>query len=214
MKNLFGMGVALVSLGLGGCMTLREPSTMNETRVQVREESVFEDVAIYNVNDEYLSAVAAHYDRYGGSAMDVIVTYDPRSYKNTAMKAHDKLSDISTTLKKFGVAKMEAGVLPIKGQGDEPRLMISYDSYSAHAPKGCKGMLPGMNGTELGDDEDYKLGCTSQTLLARQISRPKDLLGRGTADNNTDGRSASNIIDLYRSGAQNAALEGQSATDD
>ncbi len=212
MKNLFGMGIALFSLGLGGCMDMRSPTTISENSVQVREEAMFEDVAIYNVNDEYLRAVARHYERYSGSVMDVIVTYDPRSYRNTAMKANDKLAGISQKLKKFGVLQMETGVLPVKGQGDDARLIVSYNAYSAHAPKGCDSMMPGMNGSELGDDKNYKLGCTSQTLLARQVSRPKDLLGRGSVDQDTDGRAASNIVGLYRTGAQNASLDGESAT--
>ncbi len=212
MKRVFSTAIAFLSFGITGCNTMYSPPTITENRVQVREESVFEDVALYHVNDEYLAALAAHYDRHGGSPMDLIVTYDPRSYRNTAMKATNKVSDIAGALRGHGVDNLKPSVLPVKGQGDEARLIISYNAYSAHAPKGCPDYMPGLDGGPLDDNPDYKIGCSVETLMARQVARPADLLGRGASDMDTDGRSATNIVDLYRSGIQNPSLEGQSAS--
>ncbi|MGH1402914.1 MAG: CpaD family pilus assembly lipoprotein [Alphaproteobacteria bacterium] len=213
MKRVFSTAIAaFLSFGITGCNTMYTPTTVNENRVQVREEAVFEDIAVYNVNDEYLAAVAAHYDRHGGTPMDLIVTYDPRSYRNTAMKATNKVSDIAGILRGYGVNNLKPGVLPVKGQGDEARLIVSYDAYSAHAPKDCPQQMPGLNGGSVENNTDYKLGCSVGTLMARQIARPSDLLGRGRSDTGSDGRSAANIVELYRTGAQNDLLEGQSAS--
>jgi len=42
---------------------------------------------------------------------------------------------------------------------------------------------------------------------------PRDLAGRGRVDPGSDGRRASNIGEIYRSGVGNEPLEGLSATE-
>ena len=74
--------------------------------------------------------------------------------------------------------------------------------------------MEGVNGTEVVVDQEYKLGCTVDTIFARQIARPKDLNGQGGSGTPTEGRSATNIIDAQRSGALNEPLEGQTASED
>ena len=211
MKYILNAGMAFVSLALAGCNTMYSPPTITENKIQVKESDVFQDVALYEINDAYLSNLADHHRRFGNTTMDVIVTYDPRSYKNTAMTASSKVADISSTLRKEGVRDLNASILPVKDQGDEGRLIVSYTSVHAKGPKNC-GKLPGMNGSVLEDDPSYELGCSVNTLFAKQVSRPSDLAGRGQEDHTTEGRSAANLVDYVRSGARNEALDGESAS--
>ena len=74
--------------------------------------------------------------------------------------------------------------------------------------------MEGFEGQNITVAEEYKLGCTVDTVFARQIARPKDLKGRGISATTTEGRSASNIVDMERSGAPKEALEGETASED
>ncbi len=214
MKKLLSGGAVLCSVFLVSCggIDMYQEGTLNHTRMQVESQSFSDNVSVEDVNDHYLQQLAQHYSKYGSGAMDVLVTYDARSYHNTAMKAGETASYISKTLRQNGVSQVDVGVLPVKSQGDYSRVIFSYEGYSASAPEGCGNLLPGLDGDAVENDPDYKLGCTLDTMLARQVSRPSDLMGRGVEDATTEGRSATNIVDLYRSGAPNEPLNGERAS--
>ena len=92
------------------------------------------------------------------------------------------------------------------------KALVRYDSYSALPPEDC-GPMPGLESTEdVSFDENYRLGCSVDMLTARQIARPKDLLGREQQETTSDGRRGSNIVETYRTGTPNEPLEGESAT--
>lgn len=194
-------------------MDLYEPTNIKESVIEVREQQFSEDIMLHEVDNNYLKALARHYSRYGGSTMDMVVTYDPRSYRNTAMYAAGRASDIAGVLRSNGVQDIKSGVMPIKAEGDHARLLVTYASVSAHAPKGCDTLLPGTSdGVSAEPDRDYALGCTIDSMLARQISKPSDLLGRGTQGATTDGRATSNVIEGYRTGVMNESLDGEQAS--
>lgn len=206
---------AALTVTLGGCMDMYEPSTVNEKPIQVKEEAFLQDVSLDDVDEEYIRALAHHYKKHGASTMDLLVTYDPHSKDSTAMMATNKIAEIKELLRDmFGVKNVNGGIMPVVSQGEEARLLVSYNSLSAHAPEGCDGMMPGINGRPMEDDSRYKLGCSIATLKTRQVARPADLMGQGVSNPNTEGRSAVNIVDYYRSGAMNEPLEGESASQD
>ncbi len=218
MKNLSQLsllcGVALV-LGACGKDKLHGPSAlMEDSRIQIEEESFADNVALSDVDQGYVNALSHHYVRHGGSPMELVVTYDPKSYRNTAMHAGEVIGTLSTDLRKRGVRNIDSSILPIKGQGDESRLIVSYMAHQAGAPKECDEMMPGLDGGEVRDNLDYKMGCSISSLVARQVSRPSDLLGRGNLDTVTDGRAAANVIEAYRTGARNEPLDGEMASED
>lgn len=207
-------GLSCLVLPLAGC-NLYEEGHITTKRVQVQEKNFSDDVLISDVNDVYIDALASHFYKYGGGAMDVTVTYDPYSRSNTAMMAGDKAADVVAALRAAGVNNLKGGVLPVKDQGDSSHLLVSYLAYTAHAPEGC-GDLPGVGSStrNLEDNPDYELGCSTQTLMAKQIARPKDLLGQGNTDHLTDARGASNVVDTYRAGTPNKSLDGETASDE
>lgn len=213
MKFILNASMAFLSMSLIGC-NLHEPSTLSDRKIQVQEEVLTHDVSILDVDDVFLSRLARHYSKHGGGAMDLIVTYDPKSYRNTAMNATNEISDIVTSLRDLGIANVNANILPIKGQGDYAHLLVTYNSFNAYAPEGCEEMMPGMNGRPVGTGAEYQLGCSIETMIARQVAKPQHLLGRGAVGGPTDGRSASNVVDLYRMGTENKDLDGQQATDE
>lgn len=215
-RNFSLIGVSL--LMLGGCSNkdeiLYHPSAIHSEPIQIIEGRFHDDVTVSQADERYISALAHRYARSGGSDMALTVTYDPQSSRNTAMKAGHVAAELAYQLRQSGVRHIETSLLPIKSQGDVSRVLTTYVSVQAKAPAGCDTMIPGLGGSDLRDDEDYKLGCSINSYVARQVSNPSDLLGRGAVGGNTDGRVATNVIDVLRSGEQNAPLEGESASGD
>lgn len=194
---------------------LYEPSNLlSDTRLQVQENKFSETVPLSKVDDAYIHGLSYHYVRHGGSPMRLDLTYDPKSYRNTAMMAGSKVADLSDALRKRGVHDIETSIIPVTGQGDDSVMIVSYLAHHASAPKDCDGMMPGLNQDEVRDNIDYKMGCSVNSLIARQVSRPSDLLGRGNIDTVTDGRASANIIEAYRTGARNEPLDGEQASED
>ena len=117
-KNPFNLMVkacfALLTLSMAGCMDLYEPSTVNESPIEIREEAFLQDVSLDDVDEQYIRALAHHYKRYGSSPMDLLVTYDPHSKDNTAMVATNKVADIAEILRlTYGVENVDAGIMPV-----------------------------------------------------------------------------------------------------
>ena len=208
------LALSLTSLtGCNGGIDMYAPDSVTHNRVQVSEDLFTQDVALSDADDAYLMWLAQHYMKHGGdTSLDMVVTYDPRSYRSTAMKAGNKASDIVSILRGRGVSNVKASVLPVKDQGDVSRLLVSYNSYTASAPKDCPEVMPGMDGGGLEHNADYKIGCTIETVLARQIAKPSHLLGRGAKGGYKDGRASANVVEGYRTGAPNESLDGESAS--
>ncbi len=215
MKYLLNISVAFLAVGaLSGC-SMYSPSNINETPIRVSEELSVTNAVISDIDDAFISSLARHYSKHGGGAMDIVVTYDPKSRSNTAMGATNKAADIVNNLRGYGVSNVRAGILPVNDQGEDSRLVVSYKSFNAHAPKGCDGAsMDGLDGNLKGDVADYKLGCAIDTMLARQIAKPEHLLGRGAVKQTSDGRAAVYVADGYSAGSQNKPLKGLSASDD
>ncbi len=199
-------------IALSSC-TLYEETRITQNRVQVQQEVFSDMIPLQQMNENTIAGLVKHYDRYGDGVVDLSITYDPSSRSFTAMQAGSEMARIVDRLRKNGVNNVNGAILPVQDQ-DEPMAVISFTSYTAHAPKGCENQMAGYHDTDIDIDPDYVLGCSIETTIARQISRPKDLLGNADSGRTTDGRRASNIVDRYRTGAPNEPLEGQSASGD
>ncbi len=204
--------LCLVSLSLTACGEMYAEPTVTDRRVQVREEKFSEQVSVSQVNGDYIAGVAQAYMQSGKGPVNVTVTYDPESGTNTAMRAGDQAVRISTAFRKEGVANVVTGLLPVREQGLESVAVISYSSYQAAAPVNCTEM-PGMGYAPLDHDPAYKIGCTVESVFARQIADPSDLLGEAKASPYSQGRPSSNVIQVYQTGAPNKPLKGTSSSD-
>ena len=210
-KYKFALSLSVLALiGLSGC-NLHEPGTITENKIRLQEGVYHEEMLTAEVSEDYLAYIVRHHAKYGVSDMDVIVTYDPKSYRNTAMKASEKASDFASSLRDYGVGSMSPRILPVNAQGDNSQFMVSYEYMTAHKPDGCNSM-PGLENRDVSQDPDYKMGCSVKMMIAKQIARPKDLMGQKNTDPKTEGRSASNIVDAYRSGVRNEPLDGYQAS--
>jgi len=213
MKKIFKISLLLVLVSttplLGACSRTYEPGTVTPKRVQVEEDSRFEQYSLSELDDRAIDALALDYNRQGSSAMDMTVTYDPKSRTNTAMKATHEAARLSKALASRGVS-IKSNILPVAESG-EIGVLVSYGGYNALAPD-CE-LMSGIEDRDHRTDLDYKMGCSVETMIARQVARPNDLLGRAPSSVYKDGRGISNQIEGYRTGAQNEPLGGETASE-
>jgi type IV pilus biogenesis protein CpaD/CtpE len=209
--------VAFLMLGLMACVLLlacdmHEKSALSPNRMQVIEDNYSEQVSIEQANADYMDVLAGRYDKIGRGPFQLTVTYDPAASKNTAMLARSQASRIVSGLNERGIQDIDVMVLPVIGQGEDMNVLVDYDSYTAKPPEDCGNLMAGMENKTIEADPEYKLGCSVETVLSRQIARPRDLAGIIDESPISDGRRASKIIEIYRAGSKDQKLDGFSAS--
>jgi len=196
-------------LALAGCYDLSEPTAFSDERIRI-EKSEFSRVMRSAAFDEnYAYDVWNHYRRYGNSAVKITVAYNPSDRDGASMDASVELARIIDLLAKEGVRDVQGDIMPVKDDAvAHTRVLLSYKTVTANAPD-CEHQMPGLSGDATRPNYDYRLGCSMNSMIARQVSRPADLIGTdGVAD--ADARRQSSITDRYRSGERNDELAGES----
>ncbi len=206
MKNnlIKTINIFVAAVTLSAC-TQYTPSMMNKSQVQLSNATMMEQVLLKDINDSVLSALADHYLKNGTSMLDLTMTYNPTSKSFTAMKAVHKLKDIKEVLKKKGVTNITSQTMAIPN--GVASLMVSYDMVQALAPNDC-ALMPGLSKEDTTRFlEDYKFGCSTETMIAKQIAHPLDLQGNGTLGPREARREAV-ILDGYSRGEPREPLDG------
>lgn len=166
-----------------------------------------------DMDDGRLRALADHYRNFGDGTIDLVVTYDPESRgNNTAREASAEASRMASALRRAGVRDVVTDIMPVSGQGSESRTLISYSTVTAHEPAGCRSM-GGVDGNPMEYDVDYEQGCTIEMMIARQVARPRDLKGNDGMDEALSGRREGNVIERYKTGTPNEALDVYTTSD-
>lgn len=200
------LGLALPFF-LAGC-ALDRP-TFFAPNIEVAEEYYKNSGPTAEIGDAIIDEVARHHTRYGDGSMEITVTYNPQDTHNTARQASENAAMLASAFRKRGIEDLKTNILPIN-KSSVSMTYIEYPSVRARMAEGCQ------NVRDIEDDGqdnyyDYMIGCTTQDIIAQQISRPKDLLGR-TGDVETDGRKIPNIIEAFRWGADLSSDVGSENT--
>ncbi len=201
---------AISALSLGACAKMDMPTNMTDQRIQLVTENHAQTYDVASLTQAQFDEMADHYGRYGSGQAEIIVGYDPRSKKNTAMKATDSLHRVSDELSKRGVKNIKASIQALENSGDKSEMIIGYTSMTAQGPDDCK-MMPGYEENHANTDYDYKLGCSVEALIAQQVAHPADLAGRAP-DTDADGRRTGIVVEPYRSGTLPALTGTYSST--
>lgn len=197
---------------MGACLPLivacgkqYTPSMMNTSSVELSRETLLDQIFLKNLDQKSLAMMADQYRKNGNGALDLTMTYDPKSRHFTAMKALHELKAIRASLHKEEVREVTTQTLAVPG--GSPSLMVSYDLVKAQAPSDCTPM-PGLENNETGRFiGDYKFGCATESLIAQQIAQPSDL--EGNADlAKRDARRDSIMIEGYAAGVPRERMEG------
>lgn len=199
---------------LGGCDTLvygGNPTQLTTGRAETYRDQFALEKNTAAISEGDITRISRDYWARGESPLQLMVTYDPNSKSNTAMKASQSAERISGMLRAKSVRKIETEIMPVQDSGDLSTTLISYDAINARPPSECGETLD-MDFADQSVGEDYTLGCSVHTYVSRQIARPKDLLGQDDMDNG-DGRMISNSLEPYMSGMPNPELKGEVASD-
>ncbi len=198
----------LCSVLLLSACSMTPETWVNTDRVEIHNDQFTDTFELSTLNDNTLRAIAGVYERYGDGPMRVGLT---SRNKNDA-------SRITKTLKKYGVRDvMVEREMPERGAKE--MAIISFPAITARAPEKC-GMMPGADGiTTLPDSGQgkgpYGFGCTVETMLARQVHKPRDLLGRPGFETNSDGARTETVVSRrgYYDDKSNEPLKGETASD-
>lgn len=205
---------------LGAC-SLNEPTWVNPSRVEVHEEGFTDTFDTASLDTGTLRAIGVNYYRYGNGPMDVTVSYNFNSSRNTKSQATTEVKRIETELRRNGVRNLRISTAPDESTGDHSKTLVSFPALTAKAPQDCT-LMPGYADAQTSAPDDaegphkgYAIGCTVETLMAKQIARPGDLLGRAGFETNADGRRQEAVIWQrgYYGNKSFEPLEGESASD-
>lgn len=186
--------MAVVSC-LCACAPQSTPSMMNTSLPRLSDETALLQIPAENVSEGYLYKISSDYERFGQGEMQLTLVYDPSSKTYTKMDAFKDMASHKETLARLGVRNLKGEVL--EASNIAPTFMIAYDSVKALGPDGCRNMPGFDDGLTTREIGQYRFGCTTDTMLARQIYRPSDLRGVGDADP-ADGRRSVNNAEYYR----------------
>jgi type IV pilus biogenesis protein CpaD/CtpE len=211
--------LALMSvLLLSGC-SVESETWVNSDRVEVHDDQFTDTFDTAKMDDGTFHAIGDYFSRYGNGEMNVVVSFDPQSKTNTESKAQAAMASIQSGLSRNGISRVHSALSPMRGSGDISTTLISFPALTAAAPSGC-GMMPGYENTatdiqgDSGAPPKYKFGCSVESLLAKQVARPSDLLGKQGFETNADGRRQERVLSTrgYYGDKSNTPLEGESAS--
>lgn len=207
--------LAILALSLSAC-ELEVPSQMNTSRLELVETAQQNAYPVSDLDGSALQDIADHHKRYGQTPLMLTVTYDP-SVSGAASAATRDGQRLGASLKAKGATNVHYETLPVAGQGKDRQVLVQYDSMTAQAPSDC-GRIGGYDtSTAVSPDgartePDYKLGCSVEAVIAKQVARPSDL-GGNTKMGPYDGARASGQLDDYRKGKELEKLQGQTASE-
>lgn len=201
-KNIFCSLFALVMLA---ACTQTTSSMMNTSRVQLAQETLIDQIALKDINENSLENLATQYHKYGSGPLDLTMTFDPKAKGFTAMQAVKAVKHVESVLRKKGIQNLMTQTMAVNETS--PALLVTFDTVTAMAPDDCQQM-PGMESNETSRFiGDYKFGCGVETLFAKQIARPADLNGNAELDTR-DARREAIITEAHSSGDPKPRLEG------
>ena len=201
--------------------SIDEPTWVSSSRVEVHEEGFSDTFDTTSLDKGMLRAIGVNYYRYGNGPMDVTVSYNKNSGSNSQQRASSEAKRIESELKRNGVRNLRVGTAPNENTGDVSKTRISFPALTAKPPQDC-GLMPGYVDAQTGTPEDaeggpkgYAMGCTIETMMAKQIARPGDLLGRPGFETNADARRQEAVIWQrgYYGNKSFDPLNGESASD-
>ncbi len=221
MRETLKILLSMTILASASACTLDEPTWVNPGRLEVHEEGYMDSFNTDALDNPTLRAIGVNYYRYGNGPMDVAVSYDPSSRTNNKANAAQQASRIEKELRRQGVNDLRITTVEKTSSGELSSTTVKFPALTAKPPQDC-GLMPGYTNAQTGLPEDaegthkgYAIGCTVETLMAKQVARPGDLLGRPGFETNADGMRQERVIWKrgYYNDRSNPPLDGESASD-
>lgn len=210
-------GCLLLITSMTGC-SVESESWVNPSRVEVHDDQFTDTIQTDKIDDGVVRAIASYHYRYGNGPLQAAVSYDPASRSNTKDKAIRAANFLKAGLIQDGVQTVNVAVTASPATGDVSTTLVTFPAITATAPQGCDTMPGYEQPTEVqnnaNDKPVYRIGCTVESLLARQVARPSDLLGKDGFEGHSDGRRQERVLSTrgYYGDKPNSQLQGESAS--
>ena len=200
MKSRIVFGVMAGLLMVSGC-DVTTPSRVNVTRVQVQEVYKTETFRLAKIDQERMGDMIRFYKSEGAGPVRILATYMDGSSKAGAAALNDGRK-IQKVFAGYGVDNVQVDTVAVDDAEHSGQAVISFRTLKATPPAGC-GKITGSDGGETqAEDENYMLGCESQTAFSQMVANPEDILGReGTGKG--DSRRQGNVTEPYKAGTAN-----------
>ena len=182
------------------------PTSNTAKRVELHHSEQAYRMPVTQFDEDTFDRIGRDYWRYGEGPVRVTVAYNRDLVSGS--EAGVEAARLADGLRRNGIEEINTDILPT--QSKEMQGLVTYDKVTAHKPRGC-GSMPGAEAGISNANEafDYDYGCQVESMIARQIMRPKDLAGRVRGQENVDGssRGYSFIEPLRRGGSLGAIRE-------
>ncbi|MAS87630.1 MAG: hypothetical protein CMH30_06605 [Micavibrio sp.] len=183
-----------LSLSLSACNTqfLHEDSLMVVDRPSVVEQSDYERYPTLKLDTGSIDHIANRYYIAPNTALKMSAIYDPE--KDPYFCDERKVNALKYQLKKRGITNVTIEKLPVVGA--QSQLLLNYESLALAESPECIGQnMPGLGGTQPGDNYNYLLGCSMARMEMKQIANPAHALGvAGVGGSQMEGTRAANIV--------------------
>lgn len=210
-RLIAAMLVSTGAVSLAAC-DMNHKTYLSPNRAQVEKSRYDAEVPVGIVDEGFYRELAQQYRAGGGGGLHVTFVYNPSSGGNAALSASEMAGTAARTLRSYGVSDVKADILPVVDSAHSGKVLISYMRYAALAPKDCDPM-PGLEDTKMELSWDYKYGCSLERQIAKQIARPRDLLGHDDLPETSSGRRAAILSAPHQAGVPNEAIDGVSVGD-
>jgi type IV pilus biogenesis protein CpaD/CtpE len=191
---------------------MNQPTYVSPHRAQVEQSRYDAEVPVNSVDDGFYHALAQEYKSSGGGQLYITFVYNPESGGSAALAASELAGRATKTMRGYGISDVKADIMPVADSAHSGKVLISYTKYAATAPKDCKTM-PGLEDTQVELGWDYQYGCSLESQIAKQVARPRDLLGTDEEPETSSGRRAAGVAAPYHAAVPNKPLEIDSITD-
>ncbi len=179
---------------------------INEQPMQTK--FVAKEVILAGDGDMHVAADA--WKRGGQSPIHIVSTYSPG---NKEIAEHNATT-AAARLRALGVSDVTTETMP----AHSTEVIAHMTNLEAGAAHSC-GQIPGLGHATLGNAYDYgsyRMGCTVDDMMGKQVASTPDLEGRVPGQNfgrTTDAQRAGNVVDVYRTGKPNEPLKGLVSSD-
>ena len=207
LKALSLCSLAFSVLLLSAC-DVSTPSKVHTSSIQLKDVMKTVTVDPMRVDDQSVDMVLSDYRDNGNGPVRLVVPFAPGNPLNKlaaeAQGTQYKKVFESRGLKDFRVSYTATANPNAMG-------VISYEALAAEAPRNCHHM-PGYYGADkLADGEQHNFGCEMLTAESQMLARPGDLMGTSGLPED-DGKRQGGLVEKYRTGVVNPALQGLKAS--
>ncbi len=212
MQKIFSLLAIVLIIGALSACDMSTPSQVNASKISVKENFVTKTFDVHRFDEAEANRLAQDIVQNGNSAMNLTISYLPDEYDANIEIAREDLAIFRGKFALRGVQNIEVVTVPVNRKSDAGKLIVSYKSLVASAPKECSSIIGLVGGENMDGMNGYEFGCSMKSAISKMVADPADLLGRSSSSP-VESRRQGAVVENYKSGVPNEPLKGFNASD-